>query len=86
MADESAANRLKYPPIDSSEALARAKAAQAETVRVAERVARTEEALAATFDKLAEVQPQHAARLRAKSQAAREQAAYDRQWIKDHSA
>ena len=56
----------------------------AELVQAARMCAVTEDKVAETLDHLAETQPREAARLRAKSAFAREQAARERQWAKDH--
>ena len=71
---------------DARSALSRADEVQAQVLRVAEEVAKTEERVAATFERLAEDQPQRAEHLRALSLAAREQAARERRWVKDHGA
>ena len=55
-----------------------------ETLRVAEQIAVAEEAAADTFDRMAEQRAQDADRLRTKSQAAREHAACEREWIRNH--
>jgi predicted nucleic acid-binding Zn-ribbon protein len=57
----------------------------ARVVEVAEALARTEESVAATMESLASQRPERAERLMALSDAARKQAAYARQWVKDHS-
>ena len=58
---------------------------KARVMEVAESLARTEESIAATMDWLANQQPERAERLKAMSEAAREQAAQARQWGKDRS-
>src|SRR5215470_12653214 len=58
---------------------------KARVMEVAESLARTEESIAATMDWLASQQPERAERLKAMSEAAREQAAQARQWGKDRS-
>jgi len=58
---------------------------KARVMEVAEALARTEESIAATMDWLANQQPERAERLKAMSEAARQQAAQARQWGKDRS-
>ena len=58
---------------------------KARVMEVAESLARTEESIAATMDWLANQQPERAERLKAMSEAARQQAAQARQWGKDRS-
>jgi hypothetical protein len=57
----------------------------ARVVEVAEALATTEEKVAATMESLARQRPERAERLMALSDAARKQAIYARQWVKDHS-
>jgi len=71
---------------DARNAMSRADEVQAQVLRVAEEVAKTEEEVAATLERLAEDQPQRAKHLRALSLAAREQAAWERRWAKEHGA
>lgn len=52
---------------------------------VARTIMETEEAAARTLDHVANDHPDRAARLRLLSEAARANAAYERQWIADHS-
>lgn len=62
------------------------KESQRHTARMAEDIAATEEMVAATLEQKAEDRPEHAKRLRAESEAAREFAACERQWAKDLAA
>ena len=59
---------------------------QAQVLRVAETVAKTEDEVAATLERMAEDHPHRAEHLRALSLAAREQAAKERRWAEDHGA
>lgn len=63
----------------------RSDALRAEALRIAEQIAVTEDAAAAMFTRMAEKRARDADRLRARSQAARDHAAWERQWIRDHS-
>lgn len=58
---------------------------RAEALRIAEEIAAAEDVAAGMFARLAEQREQDADRFRAKSQAARDHAAWERKWIKDHS-
>lgn len=57
----------------------------AESVRMAETIARTEDEVAATLDVLAQTQPHRAEYLHALSDSARSHAAYVRRWAKARS-
>ena len=57
----------------------------ARVVEVAEALARTEESVAATMDRLAVSHPERAERLKAMSESARKQAAETRRWGRDGS-
>lgn len=72
--------------VDSLEqAQSRADELLQETLWVAEQIAVAEETAADTFGRMADQRAQDADRLRAKSQAAREHAAWEREWIRNHS-
>jgi hypothetical protein len=71
---------------DSRNVRSKAGEVQAQVLRVAETVAKTEEEVAATLERLAKDRPHRAEHLRALSLAAREQAARERQWAQDHGA
>ena len=58
---------------------------KARMIEVAEALARTEESVAATMDRLAVSHPERAERLKAMSESARKQAAQARQWGRDGS-
>ena len=76
----------------SAQALARksasvrsqSKALHAESRKIAMQVAETEQAVAATMDRLASQRPAHAVRLRALGRAAARVAAQERQWHDRH--
>jgi hypothetical protein len=78
---------------DSSELLARdaqrvkafSEHLKARVIEVAEALARTEDSVAATMDRLATSYPDRAERLNAMSESARKQAVQARQWGKDGS-
>jgi hypothetical protein len=55
-----------------------------EALRIAEQIAVAEDAAAGMFARMAEQRAKDADRLRAKSQAARDLAAWERQWIRNH--
>jgi hypothetical protein len=55
-------------------------------ITTAEGVAATEEYVARTFDQMAKDHPERAGQLKDVSNAAREHAAHERQWIEDHTS
>ena len=57
---------------------------RAESVRLAEAVAATEDQVAKVMDMVAEQRPHHEEHLRALGDEARKQAARQRQWAEDH--
>lgn len=67
------------------QAQSRADELRREALRIAEQIAEAEEAAAAMFARMAEQRAKGAERLRARSQAARDHAAWERQWIRNHS-
>lgn len=79
-------DRSRHARQRADDARARGQEVQARTVEVVRAAAATEDSIAATMDQLAGQRPQHADRLRALGQAARDQAAYQRQWISQHGA
>jgi ABC-type transporter Mla subunit MlaD len=82
--DKDTGRRAAWLAEDTARVLARSKDLQEETLQAAEEVAATEDDVADTLDHLAEGRPQDAARLQAKSASARDQAARERQWARDH--
>jgi hypothetical protein len=56
-----------------------------EALRIAEQIAVAEDAAAGMFARMAELRAKDADRLRARSQAARDHAAWEREWIRNHS-
>lgn len=71
---------------DARNVRSKASEVQAQVLRVAVTVAKTEEEVAATLERLAKDRPHRAEHLRALSLAAREQAARERRWAEDHGA
>jgi hypothetical protein len=70
---------------DAQQAQASSRDLEAKVVEVANAVARTEDSVAATMDRMAELQPHRKDRLKNLAEAARKQAAYCRRWARDHS-
>jgi hypothetical protein len=70
--------------VKAARARSRSRSLQAETAKMAREVSETEEAMAATMDRLASQYPLHAGRLRVMGQAAREHAALERQRLQQY--
>jgi hypothetical protein len=77
-------SRVKLQPDAAQRPRATSNELMARVVEVAEQLARTEESVAETMAMLASQRPDRAERLTALSEAARKQAAFARQWVKDH--
>lgn len=82
--DEVQARRAHELARQAQRNIDRAVAAQSDSLRLAEVIAATEDDVAATMDQLAEERPDRAAHFRALGEAAREYAAKERRWVKEH--
>ena len=70
--------------VKSARARSRSRSLQAEVAKMAREVSETEEAVAATMDRLALQHPRHAVRLRGMGKAAREHAALERHRLQQY--
>jgi hypothetical protein len=70
----------------TEQARAQSERAWSETMKVAEAVATTEEAVAATLRRMAQHHPEHADRLMSMSDAASKYAEHDRTWLRERRA
>ena len=86
MSDQEAARQAEALAQKAARARSRSQALRAQSAKMARQVAEIEDVVAETLDHLAEEHPDHADRLRAKSQAARSVAVAERLFERQEQA